>query len=231
MNNRRPLGILQLDTRFPRIPGDIANPDSYDFPVAVKVVSGAVFTRAEKVGDREILELFLQAALELEDEGVFAVTTSCGFLSQYQKEIARALEIPVFLSALLQIPLAHTLTGSRVGIITARARTLAEDHLVASGWRPDIPIAVAGLEEKPCFAASILADADCISPEGIQEEVLEAAGDLLDKHPDLGSFVLECHNLAPYASKVAENFRKPVFDIVAMAHWVYANVFKKRFEI
>lgn len=225
----RPLGILQLDTRFPRIPGDVANPASYSFPVKIKVVPGADFTRAEKVGDREILALFLDAALELEAGGVFAVTTSCGFLSQYQSRIARALKTPVFLSALLQIPLAHFMTGRRVGLITARAETLTEHHLRSSGWRPDIPLAVGGLEAKPCFAGSILADAEDISPEDIQKEVVETARELSEKHPDLGSFVFECHNLAPYAATVVEEFRKPVFDIVALAHWVHANVFKRDF--
>jgi hypothetical protein len=225
----RPLGILRLDTRFPRIPGDIANPASYSFPVTIKVVPNAVFSGAERVGDREVLALFLEAALELEADGVFAVTTSCGFLSQYQSRIAGALKVPVFLSSLLQIPLAHRMTGRRVGVITARAVTLTDEHLKASGWTPDIPLAVGGLEGKPHFAASILADAEDLSPEHIQNEVMEAARELMEKHPDIGSFVFECHNLAPYAGMVAEAFQKPVFDIVAMAHWVQANVFKRGF--
>lgn len=225
----RPLGILRLDTRFPRIPGDIANPSSYSFPVTIKVVPNAVFSRAEKVGDEEVLALFLEAALELEADGVFAVTTSCGFLSQYQSQIATALKVPVFLSSLLQIPLAHLMTGRRVGVITARAETLTEDHLRASGWRPDIPLAVGGLEGRPYFAGSILDDAEDISPEHIQNEVMDTARELSEIHPDIGSFVFECHNLAPYAGMVAEEFQKPVFDIVAMAHWVHANVIKRGF--
>ena len=35
-----PLGILMLDTRFPRIPCDIGNPASFDFPVILRTMTG-----------------------------------------------------------------------------------------------------------------------------------------------------------------------------------------------
>ena len=34
----RPLGILMLNTKFPRIPGDIGNPESFSFPIKKKMV-------------------------------------------------------------------------------------------------------------------------------------------------------------------------------------------------
>ncbi len=76
------LGIMQLDTRFPRIPGDIGNAESYDFPVNIKIVSGASVQRVVVEGDPALLTPFLQAAKELEAEGCFAITTSCGFLAR-----------------------------------------------------------------------------------------------------------------------------------------------------
>jgi hypothetical protein len=66
------LGVMQLDTRFPRIPGDVSHPDSYEFPIIVKVVTGANFKKAEQADNPEILALFLEAAMELEAQGVFA---------------------------------------------------------------------------------------------------------------------------------------------------------------
>jgi hypothetical protein len=32
------LGVLMLDTRFPRVKGDIGNPATFDFPVRYRVV-------------------------------------------------------------------------------------------------------------------------------------------------------------------------------------------------
>ncbi len=39
------IGILMLDTRFPRPPGDIGNARSYDFPVRYKIVRNAYTDR------------------------------------------------------------------------------------------------------------------------------------------------------------------------------------------
>ena len=41
MEHNRPLGILMLDTKFPRIPGDVGNPDTFPFPVKKLLVEGA----------------------------------------------------------------------------------------------------------------------------------------------------------------------------------------------
>ena len=40
-----PLGVLMLQTRFPRPPGDIGHPASFDFPVLYRVVQGASAAR------------------------------------------------------------------------------------------------------------------------------------------------------------------------------------------
>ena len=85
-NYGQEIGILMLDTIFPRIPGDIGNACSYNFPVRYKVVKGA---KTDKImgdePDLDMLDPFIQAAQELEREGVKAITTICGFLSAFQK--------------------------------------------------------------------------------------------------------------------------------------------------
>ena len=86
------LGILMLDTRFPRIPGDIGNARTFPFPVRYRKVAGASPKRVVEEGDLSLLEPFISAARELEAEGVKAITTSCGFLAMFQKEMAAAVE-------------------------------------------------------------------------------------------------------------------------------------------
>jgi hypothetical protein len=68
-----------------------------------------------------------------------------------------------------------------------------------------------------------------IEPDRIKAEVIETAGSLLEHHSDIGAFVFECHNLAPYAPAVVETFGKPVFDIITLAHFVHDGVFKREF--
>lgn len=223
------LGIMQLDTRFPRIPGDIGNPESYDFPVKIKIVSGASVQRVVVEGDPALLTPFLEAARELEAEGVFAITTSCGFLAPFQQEIAAAVNVPVFLSSLIQIPLAYMMTQGRIGIVTANGESLLERHFRGAGVSESIPLAIRGLHDKPSFTKTILEDTEAINPKQIEQEVLEAAQELVATYPDIGAFVFECHNLAPYAPAVVEAVKKPVFDIIAFAHWVYGTVAKREF--
>ncbi len=229
ISQQKVLGIMQLDTRFPRIPGDIGNPESYDFPVKVKIVSGASVKRVVVEGDPALLAPFLEAARALEAEGVFAITTSCGFLAPFQQEIASAVNVPVFLSSLIQIPLAHMMTQGRIGIVTANGKSLLERHFRGAGVPDSIPLAVKGLHDKPSFAGTILDDTETIEPKQIEQEVLEAAQELMATYPDIGAFVFECHNLAPYAPAVAKATNKPVFDIIAFAHWIYSTITKREF--
>lgn len=227
--SNKTLGIMQLDTQFPRIRGDIGNSESYSFPVKIKIVSGANVQRVVMEGDPKLLSPFLEAARELEIQGVFAITTSCGFLAPFQKGIASAVNVPVFLSSLIQIPLAYQMTQRRIGIITANGVALKERHLRAAGVLDNVPLAIRGLEDKPSFAGTILYDGDTIDPKQIEKDVLEVAEELLASYSDIGAFVFECHNLAPYAPAVANATNKPVFDIISFAHWVYRTVTKKEF--
>ncbi|MGI6574878.1 MAG: hypothetical protein ACOX3A_03250 [bacterium] len=120
------IGILMLETKFPRIPGELGNATTWNFPVLYKVVKGASPQRVVRENDPSLLEPFLEAARELEREGVRAITTSCGFLAMFQKEMAAAVNIPVFTSTLLMVPLVHKMLRpeQKVGIITVNSQTL-----------------------------------------------------------------------------------------------------------
>src|SRR6202022_1862768 len=83
-----PLGILMLEARFPRIPGDMSNAATWPFPVLYKVVSGATPQRVVAERARGLLGDFIAAARELASLGADGLTTNCGFLALYQKELA-----------------------------------------------------------------------------------------------------------------------------------------------
>jgi Asp/Glu/hydantoin racemase len=225
------LGILMLDTKFPRIPGDVGNAFSYEFPVRFKVVKGATVRKVVFEADHSLYMKFLDAAKELESEGVKAITTSCGFLSIFQDELAKSLKIPVFTSTLLIVPLAYKLTMGRVGIITANAKTLSKKHLERAGIDLErIPIAVAGLEEKEEFRRVILEDSDEADIEKLRKEVVEVAEELVSKYSDIKSLVFECHNLSPFSKDVHEKVGLPIFDFLSLAKFVYHVVVKRGFN-
>jgi hypothetical protein len=223
------LGILLLDTTFPRIPGDVGNESSYPFPVRIKKVKGATVQRVVYDADPTLLELFVETARELENEGVAAITSSCGFLSPIQKDVAEAVNIPVFLSSLMQVPTVYAMTQRKVAIVTANSQSMTGLVRSSAGITTDIPIEIVGMEDVSAFRDPILKDGATLDRKQIENEMVVRAKNLLQQHPEIGSFVFECHNLAPYAQAVQVATNKPVFDIIDFANWVYNSVKKKTY--
>ena len=82
------VGILMLDTRFPRIPGEMGNATTFPFPVRYHRVAGAIPDLVVRRGAAGLLPAFVDGARQLEREGVGAISTNCGFLVKFQKEMA-----------------------------------------------------------------------------------------------------------------------------------------------
>jgi len=218
------VGILMLDTRFPRIPGDMGNAATFPFPVRYHRVSGAGPDLVVRRGAEGLLPAFIEGARQLEREGVGAITTNCGFLVKYQPELAAAVSVPVFTSSLLLVPLVHRMlpAGRRVGIMTVNAATLGAEHLRGAGVGSDIPIAVAGMETEKEFTRVLLGDELELDVELAREEHVRVARRLVGEHPDLGAILLECTNMPPYAEDIQRETGLPVFDIVSLVTLVHA---------
>ena len=206
----KPLGILMLDTRFPRIEGDIGNPASFDFPV--------IYQRLEGIGpadavaahpDRPRLMAALEAnARKLAAAGASGIATSCGFLALFQKELEAVSPVPVATSALLLIP---ALKDRKVGVITASARHLTGRHLAAVGAPEDT--LVQGMPEDGAFAATFLCDTPHLDRDAVERETIEAGRALLQGNPGLDAIVLECTNLPPYQQALQAALRVEVYDV------------------
>src|SRR5947209_19413016 len=136
------VGILMLETRFPRIPGDMGNAETWPFPVLYKVVPGASPRRVVCEKADGLLDEFLAAAAELVRLGADGITTTCGFLSLYQREIAAHVGVPVATSSLMQVPMIERVLpqAKRVGVLTVSAASLLPEHLIAAGADPATPV-------------------------------------------------------------------------------------------
>ncbi|MDR2738460.1 MAG: hypothetical protein LBB68_01305 [Treponema sp.] len=106
-NYGQAIGILMLNTNFPRIPGDIGNATTFSFPVVYKIIETANASNVVSLGAVELLEPFIKGARELITQGVRAITTSCGFLAIFHRELAAAVDVPVFTSSLIQARLVY----------------------------------------------------------------------------------------------------------------------------
>ena len=225
-----PIGILMLETRFPRIPGDMGNAATWPFPVLFRVVRGATPERVVLQGAAGLLPDFIAAARELVDLGAEAITTTCGFLSLFQKELAAAVGVPVATSSLLQVPWVQATLPPRrrVGIVTVSKGSLTPAHLEAAGAPPDTP--VMGTEGgREFFRVLVAAEKTDMDVALAEQDVVEAGRTLVAAHPEVGAIVLECTNMPPYAAALQAAVGLPVYDIYSMITWFYAGLRPRRF--
>lgn len=230
------IGIIMLDCSFLRIPGDIGNAMTFNFPVLYEIVKGVSFQKAVKDLEGKYLQPFILAALELEKKGVKAITTSCGFLSSFQQIISKVVKVPFFSSSLIQVPLVYEIIGKKgkIGIITSDSRLLNENHFISVGWSSkNIPIAIASLHECEEFNRVILEDQELktINTSKIEAEVVSVVKALLDEEQEIRALVIECTNIPPYALSIQRETGLPIFDIITLTNMVYEATGRTSFAL
>ncbi len=226
-----PLGILMLEARFPRIPGDMGNATTWPFPVLYRVVRGASPEKVVLHGARGLLNDFIEAAKELVDLGAEALTTNCGFLSLFQNELAAAVGVPVATSSMMQVGWVQATLppGKRVGIVTVSGSTLTPQHLAAVGVPLDTPYV--GTENgREFFRVLIKAEKHDMDISLARQDIVDAGKTLVARHPDIGAIVLECTNMPPYAAALREAVGLPVYDIYSMINWFHAGLRPRKFD-
>lgn len=224
------VGILMLETRFPRVPGDIGNAGTWPFPVLYRVVRGASPDRVVRHRAEGLLADFIEAGRELVAQGADGLTTNCGFLSLFQAELAAAVQVPVATSSLMQAPLIQCLLppDRRVGILTISAESLSPDHLAAAGVDPQTP--VVGTESGREFTRAILDDEARLDVELARLDHLDAGRRLLAEHPEVGAILMECTNMVPYAPLLRQELGVPIYSIYSFVQWFQAGLMPRIFD-
>ena len=211
------LGILMLDTQFPRPLGDIGNADTWaqlGIPVRMLKVQGASPAKIVQEADPRFVQPFVDAAKQLAQEGAALISTSCGFLAAYQGLLASSVQVPVVSSSLLQCAQLPA-----PGIVTISAASLTPRILQAAGVPADTP--VQGVDPAGEFATRILRNEPQLDVAQAEREVAAAAVALKQAHPHIQSIVLECTNMPVYRDAVARATRLPTHDVVSLlaARW------------
>ena len=224
------IGILILDATYPCIPGNVGNASTFPFPVRYKVVKEASIERLIKKRDKTLVQPFIDAAIELQEEGVKAITGACGFMALFQREVSDALDVPVFLSSLLQIPFIYQIKKQKIGIITADSKSLTPEHFISVGVNREIPLLIGGMEDQKEFREAILEEKGTLDSDLIESEVVGVANKLIAENPDIGALVLECSDLPPYAHAIQKEINLPIFDFTTMIQYVHTALVRKEFQ-
>lgn len=217
-HERPALGILMLEGKMSVEPGCMASPQTFPYPVVRKVVSGSQTPRGADDA-WAMLPLYVDAARELEREGVGAITANCGLIALMQKELAASVRVPVVTSALLLVPaLSRLLGGRRIGILTFFTDAVSERNYNASGWsETEIPIVLDGVGEFDSWNEFLRTKE--VPPElrrRLEADLVAVARRMIAAHPDIGAFVSECTMLPTCLQAVRDETGLPVYDILTM---------------
>ena len=223
------VGILVLDLSYPIMPGNVANAATWDFPVFFKVLKGT--TTSQILGaDPALLDMIIEGGRELEEQGVRAIIGACGYFANYQMEAAAALDVPVFLSSILQVPImAQSLKPhQKVGIICAKADSLTPKLLGANGVTDIDRLAIVGAQDLPEFQNLL----DCtgrFNSRQLEAELVGLAEQLIADNPDVGAILLECSDMPPYAWTIQNAVKRPVFDFTTLINFVQTALVRRPF--
>jgi Asp/Glu/Hydantoin racemase len=201
------LGIVMLDTQFPRPLGDVGHPDTFAVPThqeiirttgpAMVVETAASFRKARMVPAFQII------VRNLERRGARAITTSCGFLVLIQKELQAVVRVPVITSSLLLLP-GLLRKHPQVGVLTISSAKLGHEHLRCAGVPRErlVDVLVQGVEPGTEFVTRILGNQPQLNMTQAQQDVVAAAMALKARAPQLTTVVLECTNMPPYQAAI-----------------------------
>ena len=220
------VGIVCLEYYLPFIPGDVGNASTYEFPVLYREVKGATFDAIIVRQDPAMAPLIVEAAQELVRQGAKAVTSDCGYFGAYQREVADAVPVPVFLSSLMQAPLVLSTLGPKrkLAVLVANGASLNDRFLEKLGIVDTSRIVFRGLEDKPEFRRTVLDECGTLDADLVEREVVDAALEVQAEHPEVGAVLLECSDLPPYSSAVQAATGLPVFDWIGFINYVHQAV-------
>jgi hypothetical protein len=225
------IGILQLDCSLPFIPGDVDNAGTYGYPVLYRVVPG-LSTAACLRGAPELSVAAVEAARELDKQGVRAISSDCGFMLQFQDAVRAAVKIPVAMSSMLQLPMiAATLARARpIAVITADSTNLTPEFLTRAGIMPANPLIIRGLQDQPEFKTAVFDEKGTIDAALVEAEVVSVARAIIRDNPSTGAILLECSMLPPYSRAIQDATGLPVYDFITMIDHLHAVTHQRRYD-
>ena len=228
------LGIMVLDDVYPGLPGDVRNASAYPFPIQFEIVEGIDIQALCYADDKSpCLEPLLRAARKLERMGCRAIAAECGFFSYFQREVAAAVEVPVFMSSLLQVPWAQQLIGPdrTVCIVTADAK-LTPEYLIPVGIDMesnfeilDMAERMPGMEFEKLWSGSYGDPQDPSLRYSVAEsQIVEVLSDHVAANRKIASLVLECTGYQPFARAIQQSVDMPVYSWGTLLDYAYSVV-------
>ncbi|MDR1495821.1 MAG: aspartate/glutamate racemase family protein [Clostridiales Family XIII bacterium] len=219
------VGIIYIGSlNYPYLPGNVVNAYTYDFPVRLQPVPTDIprlFAADPTIAD----DIIAVCRHMIDFEGVRAICAACGFFGNFHQQVAEALEVPVALSSLTQVPFIRNLIkpSQKIGVLTADKSSLTPKLLDNCFITDHDQLVVKDLRHAPEFSCILEYRGEFDNGE-VRNEVVSAALELLEEDADIGAIVLECSDMPPYAYAVQQATQLPVFDFITLIKWLHSGV-------
>ena len=215
------LSVLQLDTHFPRIAGDVASPDTYACGLEILRVNAAHVPDIVTARPTDILLAPFADALSTAKGDL--ITTSCGFLAPFQDRLQALTPKPFIASALSQLPqIAKTRSPAETAILTFDADKLNAQHLPPD--LADYTTSIIGLNPEIHLRRVIEEDRAWLDTDRAARELADIAFPATVK-----TLLLECTNLPPYKPYIKVGRSIDVFDILTAIEAQLPGVIQPQF--
>ncbi len=222
-----PIGVIAIELDYPKMPGNVVNATTFSFPVLYKKVTFEI--EQLFAGDPSIEAGVIEAAKSLEAEGVRAIVGACGFFAHFQEDVANAVDVPVFMTSLAQLPtiLLGLKSDQKVGVFAADSPSV-NDGLLAHVGCDSKRIVVQNVGDMESFAPIRWGKTE-LDNQALAKDLAALAQQLKKDHPEIGAILLECSDLPPYAADIQRACGLPVYDFITLINWVYQAVVQRHY--
>ncbi len=228
------LGIMVLDDAYPGFPGDVRNASAFPYPIQYEIAQGVDnYTLVWAEDKSPCREPILRAAKNLERMGCRAIAAECGYFAYFQKDVAGSVDVPVFMSSLLQVPLIQQTIGPErtVAIVCAQKRFLTDTHLLNVGIDLSSNFIVAGTQDEyGCPQFDKLWDHERrpevpeAAYDGAEADMVRICETVCHDYDNIGAIMLECTGMQPFARAVQRAVDLPVFSWGTLLDYAYSVV-------
>jgi len=226
------IGVMIVDDVYPGFPGDVRNASAFPYPIQYEIIEDVDLEQLQCNTDN-IVEPILKTAKKLEIMGCRAITAECGYFAYFQKAVAGSVNVPVFMSSLLQVPFIQRVIGPNkdVGIVCAYKESLSERHLNNVGIETDSNYLIAGsMDEYYCSEFHNLwswykrPDPPEIYYDKAEAQMVKTCVEFYEKNPSIGAIMLECTGMQPFARAIQREVDLPVYSWGTLFDYIYSVV-------
>ena len=218
--------VLQLDTKFPRIPGDVACHETFVTDIRVVKIKKA-YVNNIVLGKPEDNQ-FIKFEKEVRKSNEQLIITSCGFTFYWQERLNQLTQSNIISSSLCCLDFKRkSYKDEEILILTfdeRNLRVLINSNLKKKPFEGHI----LGLRKDHHLYDTIINDIDYLCYNTVQKEL----NDLLQNFlvgKNIKLLILECTNIPPYKKAFREFFHGEILDILSLVEETLPGSVNPRF--